>query len=148
VVLNLDWISRREEILNKKKIVKFWLNIGAVSVLITIKLIKLLIKKIMLKQEYRYQSKSISYHIRAEDYEVENLVIIVTEGEKGIEPCEVLSTKNGGVSLFGLGYIILKTNNNQKVQGEEVRWRIFFQSIIRKKDLEAGVEADYGLKEL
>jgi hypothetical protein len=52
------------------------------------------------------------------------------------------------VSRYGLGYIILKTNNNQKVQGEGVRWRRIFVPFIRKDDLEAGAETDFILRVL
>jgi hypothetical protein len=47
----------------------------------------------------------------------ENLVL-VTENERKIEPCAVLPTENEGVSHLGLDYVIMKTYNNQKVQGE------------------------------
>jgi hypothetical protein len=50
-----------------------------------------------------------------------------TEGEREYSKQGVISTENGGVSQLGQGYFILKTNNNQTVQGEGVIWSINFE---------------------
>jgi hypothetical protein len=70
-------------------------------------------------------------------------MFLVTESGKRILRYEILSTENEEVSHFGIGYDILKTNNNQKFQVEGVRRRNNFASFIKVDDLEAGAEADF-----
>jgi hypothetical protein len=105
-----------------------------------------------LKQKFRYLKEEINYSIRPDGLEVnsttKNLMILAFEGVRKVLSCEVLSTESEGVSQLGLGYVILKTNNNQKVQGEGICWRIIFASFIKKVDLEAGLRADCNLKGL
>jgi hypothetical protein len=74
-----------------------------------------------------------------------DLVIMLTEGERRVLSREILSTEDEGVSHFGLGYDIMKINNNQKVQREEICWRLLFVSFTRESNLEAGVCADFGI---
>jgi hypothetical protein len=100
-----------------------------------------------LKHEYLYLREGTNYFIRFDDSEVsiavENLMILITEGERRVLTYGIISTENKGVSGYGLGYIILKTNNNQKVQVEGVCWRSNFASFINEDDLETGSEADF-----
>jgi hypothetical protein len=49
-----------------------------------------------------------------------NLVIMGTEGRKGVLSREFVSTEDKGVSHLRLGYFIMKTNNNQKAQREGI----------------------------
>jgi hypothetical protein len=129
-----------------KKVI--WMRVKIKVMMIVTKLIKQF--KIMMEQEYRYPEEGINYLIRLDGLEVDikvgNLVILVSEDERRVFPCEILSTESEEVSHLGLGYVILKTNNNHKVQGEGVCWRITFASFMRRDDLEAGARADCSLR--
>jgi hypothetical protein len=46
------------------------------------------------------------------------------------------------VSRFGLGCLIVKINNDQKVQLEGVCWSIYSASVMEEGNLEAGVCTD------
>jgi hypothetical protein len=75
-------------------------------------------------------------------------MILVTEGERIVFCYGILSTDDEGVSDPGLGYDILRENNNQKVQEEGIRWSNNFVSFIIEDNLEAGARADLFEKKL
>jgi hypothetical protein len=74
----------------------------------------------LLEHEYRFLKEGINYLVKLDYLKVSfmfrDLKFIVTEGERGVLYYGILSTEEGGVSYLGLGYVILKTNNNHMVQ--------------------------------
>jgi hypothetical protein len=65
-----------------------WIDVEGNSYIVIAKLVNQLIVSKILKQEYRYLREGSNYSVKSDDSEVsitvENLVILVTEGEKRI----------------------------------------------------------------
>jgi hypothetical protein len=73
-----------------------WRSVKIGTSLIVIEFVNF--SKEMLKQEYRYLIGDTNYPLKSDEFEVSNifkdLVILVTEGEKGVLPYEILPTEN------------------------------------------------------
>jgi hypothetical protein len=91
-------------------------------------------REVWKRSVYNKENNNLKIHMLGED-----LVEMITEGEKVVVSHEVRTTEDKGVPIFGLGYFIMKTNNGQKVQGEGVCWSIYLVCDMRMNCLETGV---------
>jgi hypothetical protein len=97
-----------------------------------------------LEHEYRSLSERINYTIGFVclkiSFVMKGLMLLATESGKRVLIYGILPSEEEGVPHVGLGYIILKTDYNQKVHGEGVRRRNNFALFINKNYLETGAD--------